>query len=236
MSEQISAEFFSIPLGDGRGEKKFDSVEEYNAFLKGEHEFWGWIGTRVDHPLNILQDFVKTKCIKELLLSVDANNAQSNFNALNARQKRWFPIYSFTPEAQFINSIYSDYGQVIAMFALLYITDLTYSELSVAARQNNHYSELLRIYSTQNTVAVNLVLLFKSKQQGTTAYVNSVEEMHKQFTSRIASIEEQVLHSVDEYNGKIGAILEKHESLYRKTKGKFKRWSERCLAGVKKTK
>lgn len=121
------------------------------------------------------------------------------------------------------------------MFALLHITDLTYNELSVVARQNNHYADLMKIYSTQNAIAINMVLLFKNKQQGTTAYVDSIEAMYKEFTYTLSCVEEKLSQSVDEYNNKINSIIDKHESLYKKTKEKFKRWSERCLAGIKKT-
>lgn len=235
MNEQTTTHKFSIPLGEGRGEKHFSSIEQYNEFIRNEHAFWKWIGGRLEHPLNYLQDFVKTKCINDLLINVDANNAGNHISILSDRQKRWLPIYSFTPEGKFIKYVYDNYGQVIGMFALLHITDLTYNELSIVARQNNAYADLVRFYSTQSAIAINMVFLFKSKQQGTTVYVDSIEEMHKEFTYTLSCVEEKLSQSVDEYNNKINAILDKHESLYKKTKEKFKRWSERCLAGIKKT-
>ncbi|MNQ73490.1 hypothetical protein D3C85_882210 [compost metagenome] len=235
MNEQMTTDKISIPLGEGRGEKSFSSIEQYNEFIRNEHAFWKWIGGRLEHPLNYLQDFVKTKCINDLLINIDANNVSNHIRILSERQKRWLPIYSFTPEGQFIKHLHDSYGQVIGMFALLHITDLTYNELSVVARQNNHYADLMKIYSTQNAIAINMVLLFKNKQQGTTAYVDSIEAMHKEFTYTLSCVEEKLSQSVDEYNNKINSIIDKHESLYKKTKEKFKRWSERCLAGIKKT-
>ncbi|WP_265451668.1 DUF6161 domain-containing protein [Aeromonas salmonicida] len=236
MDEQVSDGKFSIPLGDGKGEKLFLSFEQYSGMVREEREYWKWIGGRLEHPLNYLQDFVRSKCIDSLLLNIDAGNVVDQIRVLNSRQKQWLPIYSFTPEGQYIKSIYENYGQIIGFFALLHITDLTHQEMSNLARQNNHFADMLKIYAVQNAIAVNLVMSFEDKfKEQAAAYENSVKQMYKQFELTLASVEKKLSSSVEEHNERVSEIIERYESLYTKARKRFKLWSARCLSGINGT-
>ncbi|WP_376867269.1 DUF6161 domain-containing protein [Aeromonas veronii] len=237
MSEQSIDTKISVPLGNGRGEKVFSSIDQYNDFIRGEREFWKWTDRRFDYPLNHLQDFVRSYCINNLLIEINDGNAKSQWDILVNRQHQWLPIYSFTPEGEFVKSLESEYGHIIAMFALIHITDLTHNGLSTECQRNSHCAEMMKIFSTQNSFAVSLVLSFGNKLciNQVSSYISSVENSHRQFMSTLESVEKDLSQSVEDYSNKLSEIVNKHELLHKKTKEKIKRWSYRCLSGINKT-
>ncbi|WP_303842870.1 DUF6161 domain-containing protein [Aeromonas sobria] len=235
MSEQIVDSIVVIPLGEGRSDKTFSSIEQYNEFLKKEHVFWKWLDTRASSPQVDILRLAKYQCIDTLLKLVSENDVNSQIEALGKRSKDWLPIYSFTPEGQFIQHVFENYGMSIAAFALFHICDRSFNALSESYRNNPLYQHMLAALSSQNAFAINLVFAFqRDVYQEIPAYENSIKDMHQQFTLTLSSAEERVVKSINEFNSKFDNVLIQHENLYQKTRGKYNRFASRSLRAMRR--
>lgn len=234
MSEQ-AVDRIVIPLGEGRSDITFSSIEQYNEFLKKERVFWTWLDTRVSSPQVDILKLARYQCLDTLLKLVSDNDVNSQIEALEKRSKDWLPIYSFTPEGQFIQNVLDSYGMSIAAFALFHICDRSFNALSDFYRTNPLYQNMLAALSSQNAFAINLVFAFqRDEYQAIPTYENSIKEMHQQFTITLSSAEERVVNSINEFNGKFDDVLMQHEELYQKTREKYKRFASRSLRAMRR--
>ncbi|MGY3872586.1 DUF6161 domain-containing protein [Aeromonas dhakensis] len=230
MSEQVVDSIVVIPLGEGRSDKIFSSIEQYNEFLKNERVFWKWLDTRASSPQVDILKLAKYQCIDTLLKLVSESDINSQIELLGKRSKDWLPIYSFTPEGQFIQHVLEKYGMTIAAFSLFHICDCSFNALSESYRSNPLYQHMLAALSSQNALAINLVFAFqRDAYQTMPTYENSIKDMHQQFTLTLSSAEERVVKSINAFNDKFDTIIVQHENLYQGTKRRYKRFASRLL-------
>lgn len=235
MSEQVVDSIVVIPLGEERGNKIFTSIEQYNEFLKNERVFWKWLETRSSSPYVDILKLAKYQCIDTLLKLVSESDINSKIEDLAKRSKDWLPIYSFTPEGQFIQHVLEKYGMTIAAFALFHICDRSFNALSESYRNNPLYQNMLSALSSQNALAINLVFSFqRDAYEAMPIYENSIKDMHQQFTLTLSSAEDEVIKSIGKFNVKFDDVLIQHESLYQKNRDKYKRYASRSLRAMRR--
>lgn len=191
--------------------------------------------TRAYSPQVDILKLAKYQCIDTLLKLVSENDVNSQIEALEKRSKDWLPIYSFTPEGQFIQHVLDSYGMSIAAFALFHICDRSFNALSEFYRNNTLYQSMLAALSSQNAFAINLVFAFqRDAYQAIPAYENSIKDMHQQFTLTLSSAEERIVNSINEFNNKFDNVLMQHENLYQKTREKYNRFASRSLRAMRR--
>lgn len=231
MNEKVTIEKIVIPLGIGREDKFFSSIEHYNDFMKTEREFWSWL----EGPsTQILKSYVRRNFVEYQLYQASEENLAAHLKNLKEKIKSRLPLYSFTPEGQFIRSVFDKYGYIIASFTIINISDLTYTALSDALEPNGALKGLFPRYSNQNSWAVSLVCSFHHKLDGQSVglHLASAHEAHGQFMSTLSSLEEGIVQLSKEHKEKLDDVISLHESLYEEAKSKFKRVSLRCLRAI----
>lgn len=234
MSEQVVNSGISIPLGNGRTDKIFSSIEQYRNFLESEIGFWRWLSVNAYSPQIDIYRIAKQLCIDHLFWDPNFEDLEAHIETLIEKSSTWLPIYSFTPEGQFIEDIRNNYGPVIASFALLSICDLKFDGFVNYYGSGSHYHNMLIAFSSQNATAINLVLLFKSNMgvHSQNAHEESIKKRSEQLMMTLASVETQLVQSVNEYNGKFDAVLQQQNELYEDTKNKYKRLTLRILRAI----
>lgn len=231
MNEKVTIEKIAIPLGIGKEDKFFASIEHYNDFMRAEREFWSWLN---GPSTQVLKSYVRKNFIEYQFNQVSEENVTSHLKILKEKTKSRLPLYSFTPEGQFINSVFDKYGYIIASFAIISISDLTYTALSDALEPNGMLKGLFPRYSNQNSWAVSLVVLFRHEldNQCVGLHLASAHEAHGQFMSTLSSLEEGIVQSSKKHKEKLDEVISLHESLYEEAKSKFKRISLRCIRAI----
>ncbi|WP_429157565.1 DUF6161 domain-containing protein [Aeromonas veronii] len=234
MSEQVVNSEISIPLGNERTDKIFSSIEQYRNFLESEIDFWRWLSVNAYSPQIDIYRIAKQLCIDHLFWDPNLEDLEAHIENLIEKSSTWLPIYSFTPEGQFIEDVRNNYGPVIASFALLSICDLKFDGFVNYYGSGSHYHNMLIAFSSQNAIAINLVLLFKNNVgvNSKNAHEESIKKRSEQFMVMLTSVETQLFQSVNEYNGKFDNVLQRQNELYEDTKNKYKRLTSRILRAI----
>jgi len=233
MSEVKFSNKFSVPMGEGRSEKVYDSFDDYRDVILNEHQKWQWLKEQNGKYITLrscIGNVYFEKLYNVINYGLDAGETYTRLKNFNVN---YLPIYSFTPEGVFILQVKEKHGEAVAAMVMFYLG------FKVGVDGNSNIKSAIQSAPEITGLASYLAYDFKfgiRSENQSKAYSEALDATYQDYMAQAGKMISEVANVIESTRQMKQEEERKLEKQRTQQKSRFKQTMGRYFFLAKKTK